>query len=269
MSDAGVAQVDRSGAPGDERAAGRDHAFAGLTRQYGPMVFSVARRITGSRHDAEDVAQACFFDLSRKSGEVRGSVAGWLHSAATFRALNMLRDRATRLRHESAALSRETLPVKAEWSDLEPLLDTAIEALPPELREVVVLHYLQDVPQTMIASRLGVDQSTVSRRLRAALRKLRAHLQAGGWAIPLAALMAMLSTRTSLAAPPTLTHALRKVSLAHDVQRTSSTPTGAPALLIAALAAILGAAVMGAAIYGSHRLHLPVQWQASRPQVDR
>lgn len=56
------------------------------------------------------------------------------------------------------------------------LLDEAIGALPPRLRECVVLHHLQGVPQTEIARRYGVTVSRVSQLLNTARSRLRAHL---------------------------------------------------------------------------------------------
>src|SRR6266487_2008523 len=46
-------------------------AFAQLVQRYAAMVFSVARRITGNVHDAEDVAQGCFMELAKAAGSIR------------------------------------------------------------------------------------------------------------------------------------------------------------------------------------------------------
>ncbi len=61
-------------------------AFTQLVRRHAGMVFAAARRITSDHHDAEEVAQSCFLDLSRQAGSIHGSVAGWLHTVATNRA---------------------------------------------------------------------------------------------------------------------------------------------------------------------------------------
>src|SRR5690349_5883277 len=78
-------------------------AFAELLQRHTRLVFSVARRITGNLHDAEDVTQACFLEMARMAGSIDTSLPGWLHSAATFRSLNMVRDTATRRRYERNA----------------------------------------------------------------------------------------------------------------------------------------------------------------------
>ena len=52
------------------------------------------------------------------------------------------------------------------------LLKDAIEKLDVKLQKVIILHYFEDMSQSQIASRLGISQMQVSRRLRKALRNL-------------------------------------------------------------------------------------------------
>src|ERR1700733_7889021 len=63
---------------------GDDKAFAVLVRRHAGMVHGVARRVLGQDQDAEDVCQATFLLLSRKSsrGLRRESIAGWLCATA-------------------------------------------------------------------------------------------------------------------------------------------------------------------------------------------
>src|ERR1041385_5391828 len=87
--------------------ASRDaQAFAEIVRRHAGMVYSVARRVTGNSHDAEDVAQAFFLELTGKSGTIRTSVGGWLHRAARFRAADAIREIEARRKHESRVVPR-------------------------------------------------------------------------------------------------------------------------------------------------------------------
>lgn len=156
-------------------------AFAELTSRYARMVYSVALRVTGRPHDAEDIAQACFLELARRSGEVRTSVGGWLHSLATSRATNAVRDRSTRARHErQAAEANAEESFEPGWSELAPLIDSSIASLHEEVRLPLVLHYLHGQSQQEIARTLRISQPTVSRRLGAGVEQLRAALRARG-----------------------------------------------------------------------------------------
>ena len=65
-------------------------AFGALVRRHSGMVFRAALRVTGNAHDAEDVAQECFLELARNAGSVASSPAGWLHSKATTRSLEVI-----------------------------------------------------------------------------------------------------------------------------------------------------------------------------------
>ncbi|MDX1971590.1 MAG: sigma-70 family RNA polymerase sigma factor, partial [Candidatus Sumerlaeia bacterium] len=63
-----------------------------------------------------------------------------------------------------------------EQSERNRLLKAALEKLAPEDRELVVLHHQEGLSQTEIAERLGVNKSTVNRRLAKALEMLKGEL---------------------------------------------------------------------------------------------
>lgn len=52
------------------------------------------------------------------------------------------------------------------------LINDAIQKLDEKLREVVILNYFEDMSQTQIATKLGISQMQVSRRLKKALNEL-------------------------------------------------------------------------------------------------
>src|SRR5919197_3569515 len=65
-------------------ATGDPDAFAALVRRFGRLVFSVCRRATGHRQDAEDAFQAVFLVLARKAGRVSrpDALGNWLFGVA-------------------------------------------------------------------------------------------------------------------------------------------------------------------------------------------
>lgn len=176
-------------------------AFAELVRRHSSLIYAVARRLTGGNADALDVTQSCFLDLARKADVVNGSVVAWLHSAATFRATDVIRRRDARRQHEQAAavVRSQMAGTGKDWAEIEPRVDATIAALDDELREPLILHFLQGHSQADVAARLGVSQSTISRRLERGVECLRAKL---GPTLACSALTAMLAEHAVAPAAP-------------------------------------------------------------------
>src|SRR5260370_25497190 len=80
-------------------------AFTILVRRHGPMVLRVAQSILHQLQDAEDVFQATFLILARKSASRRWkeSVAQWLHRVAYHLALKAREAAWQRRAHELRA----------------------------------------------------------------------------------------------------------------------------------------------------------------------
>jgi RNA polymerase sigma-70 factor (ECF subfamily) len=191
-------------------------AFAELVRRYAGMVYATARRVTGDAAAAEDVAQDCFLRLARASHAIHGSLPAWLHRTSLNRSLELVRsDRARRKREvEAAATSRQDAAGDADESaQLIAHVDESLAALPQTLRIVLTEHFLAGRTQQEIADRLGVDQSTISRRVERGLDELRRRLRdAGVAAIALPAVLA--ATSRADAAPPSVQQSLTKIGLA-------------------------------------------------------
>src|SRR6185436_10577910 len=104
-------------------------AMAEVIRRYAGMVFGVAKRVTRDSHEAEDITQSCFLELLRRapswpeSKEVT-SAAGWIHSTALHRAMDVMRNKNTRLRHEREAARKVKATEQDEWwQELAPRVD--------------------------------------------------------------------------------------------------------------------------------------------------
>ncbi len=189
-------------------------SFAELVRRYAGMVYGTCLRIVRNTHDAEDVAQECFMELARKAGSIRSSLAGWLHSMARNRSINAIRNACTERRYKEQAMSEANNDTGPKWDEIAPRVDEALEKLPEYLRESVTLHYFSGHTQEQIAVRLGVNQSTVSRRLEKGVWQLRGLLKKAGVVTSATALTALLTEKAFCAAPATLISALGKIALA-------------------------------------------------------
>ncbi|WP_395749947.1 RNA polymerase sigma factor [Prosthecobacter sp.] len=195
---------------------GDAEAFAALVREHGGMVLATARRITGDAALAEDVAQETFLELARSAQGNVESVAAWLHRVAWRKACNALRGESRRRRHEvRAAAEDETQAGATEpaWEELEPQIDAALNDLPEEVRELLVAHYLESCTQQELASRLGVNQSTVSRQLESAVRELRKLLRGRGVLCGSGLAMVLSAQKAEAVLPAKLGSSLGKLAL--------------------------------------------------------
>ncbi len=158
--------------------AGEAAAFAALVRRYQRPVFSIALRMLGDRHRAEDLAQEVFLQLYR-SLEGIGSdahLAFWLRKVAVNRAIDRIRQEA---RYDNEPLT-EAASVVGETGDTDPLLQRRmaelVSQLPPAARAVVVLRYQEDLDPVDIASTLDMPINTVKSHLKRSLTSLRARV---------------------------------------------------------------------------------------------
>jgi RNA polymerase sigma-70 factor (ECF subfamily) len=156
-------------------------------RHKGPA-YSLARRITGSDGNADDVVQETFVSVWRSIERYdprRASVRTWLMRIVHRRAIDQLRSQMVHLKRradgegiveELAAKdpAPESLTLAAEQS-VE--VREALSDLPDDQRKVIELSYFSGFSQTEIAEITGQPLGTVKGRMRLGLEKMRAHLE--------------------------------------------------------------------------------------------
>ena len=126
-----TADVDLLRAYARERSA---EAFAELVRRYAALVYSVGLRITRNREDAQDIAQECFLQLAAQAARIVQPLPAWLHTLARSRAIDLIRRRGARQRHEQGAIRPDSSVLSLdEWEALSAQVDEAIEKLPDDL----------------------------------------------------------------------------------------------------------------------------------------
>src|SRR5262249_32137700 len=185
------------------RASRDPAAFAQIAQRHGAMVYRTCYHQLGNPHDSEDAAQAVFLILAERSHQVRSSLVGWLYLAARNTATTLLRARRARQkREEAAALMKQAaapanIPTEA--------LDEGIAALPDQLREPLILCYLEGHRQEDAARMLGCNQTTLSRRATEGLERLRSFLIRRGAVVTPALVVGCLTQQKALAVPAALT----------------------------------------------------------------
>ena len=161
-------------------ASGEPAAVRECIDQYGPLVWSIARRFSRTPADAEDAAQEVFLDIWRSAGRFDAS----LGSDKVFIAMIARRRLIDRLRKTSAEPAMDTVESleTIAWADPGTASETSIEAeqavralakLGPEQRQVLELGLLHGLSQSEIAARLQMPLGTVKSFMRRGLIKVR------------------------------------------------------------------------------------------------
>lgn len=175
-----------------ERAvAGDDQAFAGIVTRHKAALYGYIRRFVGDADDAHDLLQQTFVSAWLAIGryDPGRSLEAWLRVIAR----NKCRDhgrKATVMRVlkiaewggavEQVADTRAT--PEERWIDDEGLgaVDRAISALPPALKDPLLLTVFQGLSQAEAARELGVSVKSVETRIYRARRKLAEMLNQKG-----------------------------------------------------------------------------------------
>jgi len=168
--------------------AGDADAVTAMYREHAGAVLTVARSIVRDRELAADVVQQTFVKAWRAAASFQGDrqIAPWLYSIARHTAIDAVRaeSRPTRGGHErwiDGVTDRQVDGVTLEqtWERFE--VRRALDALPPDEREVVRRSHLLGQTHDRIAAELGVPIGTVKSRSARAHRRLAsalAHLAA-------------------------------------------------------------------------------------------
>lgn len=148
-----------------------------LVRQHFTFVWRSLRRLGVPAGDADDAAQQVFLTTSGKVACIRpGCERSFLFGVALRTAQRWRRTAARRRETTEDALTtrRDSSPGPDELCDRERarrLLDTVLDEMPPELRDVFVSYELEELTMAEIAEALGLPPGTVASRL----RRARAH----------------------------------------------------------------------------------------------
>ena len=157
-----------------------------VVREHADRVYRLAYRLSGNRADAEDLTQETFVRVFRSLAEYTpGTFEGWLHRITTNLFLDMVRRR-QRIRFDALPddvgdrlASREPGPEQAyDQRNLDPEIQAALDALPPDFRVAVVLCDLEELSYAEIAATLNIKVGTVRSRIhrgRVLLREALAH----------------------------------------------------------------------------------------------
>ena len=153
--------------------------FSELYEQYATDVLRVCYFYIGDRQKAEDVCQDVFVKLLTTKPDLKsGSEKAWLLKVA----LNRCRDLWRGAWFKRVILGSpvfELIPAPDQFGkiDDEEQIMSAVNQLPPDFKEIVLLHYYQGYGISEISEMLSLPEGTVSPRLSRSRKRLESLLK--------------------------------------------------------------------------------------------
>lgn len=150
--------------------------FSSYVAERGPALLRMARSLTNSHADAEDLLQAALVktflswdriaDPRARDGYVRRAMVNTQISEWRRRRLDI---------YPTDEIPEQGVDDPTWRSDLADVVRRAIEHLPDRQRTTVILRYYDDLTEAQIAERMGVTIGTVKSTLSRATEKLRSN----------------------------------------------------------------------------------------------
>ena len=195
-------------------------AFSELVRRHIDFVYGVALRHARTTHRAEDATQAVFTDLARKAGSLsqRTELVGWLYTSARYAAYKIVRSEVRREKREQEAdviqEPAEPSSTNADWREIQPLLDDALNGLGEKDRSAVLLRCVKNLSFADVGAALQLSEEAARKRVDRALDRLRDRLTRHGVASTATALALALTEQGAIAAPASLAASVSTAAVA-------------------------------------------------------
>lgn len=166
-------------------------AFEYIFREYFPVLHEYANFYIGNSQLAEDIVQDIFLKIwdSRDRLAIHTSLRGYLFRSIHNNCIQYLRHKAVEQNHhvihqakleEAVLMSRlffETGLTRLFESDIESLVDKAIDDLPGKTREIYVLSRHKYLKNSAIAKKFNVTEKSIEYHITRALESLRKYLK--------------------------------------------------------------------------------------------
>jgi len=157
---------------------GDQTAFKRLFDRFYKIMLAIAINILKDIELSKDVVQEVFFQIwkKRESLTIHSTLEGYLKRATVNRCLNVIKARkrfdspdALEQKQSSAPSAQEGL----EATDLQKVIQSAMDALPEKCRVVFIMRRHEGMPVKEIAEKLGISPKTVENQITKALKILK------------------------------------------------------------------------------------------------
>lgn len=158
-------------------------AFRSLYDRYGKKIYYFSLRYLGNKEEAEDLVQTVFTNIwiNRKMLDESREIRSYIFQSAANFVYNIIKKRSVRARFAETKV-REGEPSSDEpfeavvAHDLQETLNSIIEGLPDQQKEVFRLSRTAHLTNEEIGQKLGISVRTVENHLYRALKYIRKKL---------------------------------------------------------------------------------------------
>lgn len=171
--------------------AGETDAFSLLVRRWERPIYGLSLRMLGRDEDARDVCQETFLAAFRNLRKFRGDAkfSSWLYRIALNACHSRLRKNGGSIQQsldqededgrkfELADENAEFVADRLHRDQRAMLVRRALQALPAEMRQVIVMKEYEELTFAEIAEVLQIPVSTVKSRLYTGLQLMRSRLE--------------------------------------------------------------------------------------------
>jgi RNA polymerase sigma factor (sigma-70 family) len=242
----------------------REHSqdsFTALVTRYMNLVYSAALRQVRSPQLAEDVCQTVFSQLARKADKLKPNtiLSAWLYQTTRNASIDIVRSEVRRKVREQIAIQMSAPnETSAAWTDIEPLLDEAMQSLEQTDRTAILLRFFEGKSLSEVGHAIGSNEDAAQKRIQRAVERLRKFFEKRKLKIGAAGLVAVLSANAVQSAPSGLAVLVATSALANFTS-TTTTVTVTKAIVMTTtqkvIVAVAAAGVLGAGWYHASVVH--------------
>ena len=249
-----------------------EDAFARLVNRHLNLVFSAALRQVRSPQLAEEVCQSVFAQLAQNAPKLKPNtvLTAWLYQVTRNASIDVVRREARRQAREQIAVQMSQMHSEpSEWTQIEPMLDEAMQSLDDAERTAILLRYFENKSLKDVGLALGATEDAAQKRVSRAVESLRDYFSKRKITVGATGLVALVSAHAIQAAPAGLATTVTAGSITTSVALSTAgaltlTKTIAMTTLQKALIATLSAVATGAIMVSLYQAH---QASALRQEV--
>jgi RNA polymerase sigma-70 factor, ECF subfamily len=168
--------------------SGEPDAFNTLVRRWERQIYGLTLRMLGRDEEARDATQETFLSAYRNLSKFRGEAkfSSWIYRIALNICNTKLRGRAKGIISLDEQWETTGLEIAADTADLGDNIQQqqitrhvrrALQGLPAEMRQVIIMKEYEGLKFSEIADILGIPISTVKTRMYTGLSELRKRLE--------------------------------------------------------------------------------------------